>query len=399
MSSNSIIERSFQGWKMWLAISIGLLVAGWMLYRNISETRFIDVGEGRGSYIWQDSNGNGKIDDKLPAEFISDPKYGNFKKETLADTLSEANWSTHSVLWILIALVFMIGRDVFYIIRIRLLTHRELNWKSGFYVIMLWEFASALSPGVVGGATVAMFILNRERIALGRSTAIVIITAMLDNLFYVLMIPLVFLFIDQQDLFPRSTGSDLAVKWVFWIGFLAILSVCLFLFSSIFLAPKLASRFLSLVFRFPFLKRWRDKAIQTGLDIEIASAELSRENFIFWIKVFGATCGSWISRYLVINAILQAFLQLGFVDHMLILGKQLVLWLFMLVSPTPGGSGVAEYAFGELLSNFSSSALLLTSLAVLWRLISYFPYLFIGAFILPKWLRRTSIKIHSEKTI
>ena len=94
---------------MWLAISIGLLVVGWMLYRNISETRFIDVGEGRGSYIWQDSNGNGKIDDKLPAEFISDPKYGNFKKETLADTLSEANWSTHSVLWILIALVFMIG--------------------------------------------------------------------------------------------------------------------------------------------------------------------------------------------------------------------------------------------------------------------------------------------------
>lgn len=390
MSSQSIIERSFQGWKMWLAVALGLLAASWMLYRNVSETRFIEVGQDKGSYSWKDSNGNGLVDEKIPEEFYSDPKAGIYKRETLADTLSEANWTSQSIFWILIAILFMVGRDLFYIIRIRLLTHKELSWKSGFYVIMLWEFASALSPGVVGGAAVAMFILNREKIALGRSTAIVIITAMLDNLFYVLMIPIVFLFIDQQDLFPRSSGSDLAVQWVFWIGFFIILAVCLFLFSSIFLAPKLATRFLSILFRFPLLKRWREGAVQTGKDIEIASFELRKEPFLYWVKVFGATCGSWISRYLVINAILQAFLQLGFIDHIMILGKQLVLWLFMLVSPTPGGSGIAEYAFGELLSTFSSSALLLTALAVLWRLISYFPYLFFGAVLLPRWIRKTS---------
>jgi hypothetical protein len=74
-------------------------------------------------------------------------------------------------------------------------------------------------------------------------------------------------------------------------------------------------------------------------------------------------------------------------DHLLILGKQLVLWLLMRVSPTPGGSGIAEYAFGELMVTFSQSALLLAALAILWRLISYFPYLFIGAVLLPRWLR------------
>jgi uncharacterized protein (TIRG00374 family) len=60
----------------------------------------------------------------------------------------------------------------------------------------------------------------------------------------------------------------------------------------------------------------------------------------------------------------------------------------MRISPTPGGSGVAEYAFGELMSDFSHSALLLAGLALLWRLISYFPYLFIGALLLPKWLKK-----------
>jgi uncharacterized protein (TIRG00374 family) len=62
----------------------------------------------------------------------------------------------------------------------------------------------------------------------------------------------------------------------------------------------------------------------------------------------------------------------------------------MLVSPTPGGSGIAEFAFGELLGGLSNSASLIIALAIIWRLISYFPYLIIGAVILPKWWSRLS---------
>lgn len=91
----------------------------------------------------------------------------------------------------------------------------------------------------------------------------------------------------------------------------------------------------------------------------------------------------------MLNAILNAFLDLGFIDNVIALGKQLILWLFMLVSITPGGSGVAEYGFGELLSTFTSSGLLLAAMALIWRLISYFPYLFIGSVLLPKWIQRT----------
>jgi hypothetical protein len=388
--NSSIIERSFQAWKMWLAIFIGLSVTSWMLYRSLNETYFVETAQEKGTHSWKDNNGNGIVDKNNKDEFYVNRDSGNYKLESFTDTISQVNWTAESSIWLLMAIVFMIGRDLFYIIRIRLLTHKKLSWKSGYHVIMLWEFASALSPGVVGGAAVAMFILNREKIALGRSTAIVIITAMFDNLFYVLMIPLVFLFIRHQDLFPQTTGSEYTVEWVFWIGFSIILLVCLFLFASIFVAPKLATHFLSLLFKVSILKRWRNKALQTGIDIEIASKEMKNEKFIYWLKVFGATCGSWISRYLVINAIFHAFIQLGFIEHMIILGKQLVLWLFMLVSPTPGGSGVAEYAFGELLGSFSSSALLLTALAILWRLISYFPYLFIGVILLPRWLRSTA---------
>ncbi len=387
MKEPSIIQRSFQGWKMWLSILIGLSVAGWMLFSSISEVRFIKVADNTGAYSWKDSNHNGLVDTKLAAEFFP-AKNGNYREETLSDSLTEIQWSNTSILWIFFAIVFMVGRDFFYMLRIRLLTHSELSWKSSFHVIMLWEFASALAPGVLGGAAVAMFILNKEKIDLGRSTAIIFITALMDNLFYILLIPFVFVFVDAAQLFPHQAFNSSGVQWVFWIGYSVFVGICLFMFTTLFIVPKLATGFLKIVFSLPFLNKKKEHAIKTGKDIEASSKIFKKESFVFWLKVFGATCASWTSRFLVINALLQAFLNLGIMDHLLILGKQLVLWLLMRVSPTPGGSGIAEYAFGELMVTFSQSALLLAALAILWRLISYFPYLFIGAVLLPRWLRK-----------
>lgn len=386
MESNPL-QNLFSGWRIWIPVVIGLGIASWMIFRSVNQTTFLEVDNGSGQYSWVDQNADGLVDIHNIEEFKKATN-GNYRLESVSSVIQSIDWGFQAWFWLFMALVFMVGRDLFYVIRIRILTKKELSWRRSFYVIMIWEFASALSPGVVGGAAVAMFILNREKIALGRSTAIVIITALLDNLFYVLMIPLVFLMISQSALFPENLSSSGSVQTLFWTGFIVITAVCVFLFSSIFLFPNLAKSVLGFVFRFPLIKRWRESAMKTGHEIYTTSKELRKESPLFWLKAFLSTCGSWISRYLVINALLQAFLQLSIFEHFLLLGKQLVLWLFMLVSPTPGASGVAEYAFGELLANFTSSAMLLVALAVIWRLISYFPYLIIGSILVPRWLRK-----------
>lgn len=382
----SPLKSAFSAWKIALAIGIGLLISGWMLYHAVSTVHFVKVADGKGTHAWVDGNQNSDIDIHDAADFKVTSN-GNYSQQTVSDALDQIKWTNSTWWWLLGALLFMVGRDFFYILRIRLLTKNKLGWKAAFYVIMLWEFASALSPGVVGGAAVAMFILNRETIPFGKATAIVIVTAFMDNLFYVLMIPFVFLFIHHSELFPAGDSNFLI--WWFWGGYAIIFSICLLLYLTIFWHPKLATRFLLFIFRLPFLKRWSFIAKEWGKDIEKASEEFKLEKRSYWFKVFLTTFGSWVSRYLVINAILNAFLDLGFLENMKILGKQFVLWLFMLVSPTPGGSGVAEYAFGELLADFGASAILLAGMAILWRLISYFPYLFIGAIVLPAWVRRT----------
>lgn len=381
------LSKAFNGWKIFLAIAIGLLISSWMLYNSLSASQFVEDAK-NGTHKWEDGNNNSRIDkaDELDFKLSED---GTFRQLNFSESLQQIEWDTTTTIWLFVAFLFMISRDFFYVVRIRLLTKNQLGWKAAIYVILLWEFASALTPGVVGGSAVAMFILNRETIPLGRATAIVIITAFMDNLFFVLMIPLVFLFVHNSALFPVDDGSTLALSWWFWGGFGIIFSVCLILYLTLFWYPSFATKFLLFIFRLPFLKRWKFIAAEWGKDIEKAAITFKKEKTSFWLAVFASTFMSWISRYLVINAILNAFLRLGFYDNILVLGKQLILWLFMLVSPTPGGSGIAEYAFGELLSSFSSSAILLVIMAIIWRLMSYFPYLFIGAILLPSWIKRT----------
>lgn len=378
-------EKTFSKWRIYLALLIGLSISGGILIYSFTRTEFHEVEKGKGQFTWKDTNKNKKIDYSNTDEFVPS-KAGDFEQKSAWQVLSDVSWSSTTFFWIFLALLGMVGRDLGYMIRIRILTKKQLTWTQAFHVIMLWEFASALAPGVMSGATVAMFILNREKIALGRATAIVILTAFLDNLFYVVVIPLLFLFIPADQLFP-STGNE-SMMTIFWTGFSIFALLCMVLFSSIVLYPKLVFHLLTFFTRIPFLKRFQKGAEKTGNDVSETAVQMRREPLSFWLKAFGATVFSWSSRFLVINFIMQAFLSLGFLQQVQIFSKQFVLWMFLRISPTPGGSGVAEWAFGELLSEFSTSIILLGTMAVLWRLISYFPYLIIGSIILPRWLSK-----------
>ena len=144
------------------------------------------------------------------------------------------------------------------------------------------------------------------------------------------------------------------------------------------------------LFKWRILRKWRHDANEAGTDIIRNSKELRMKPFVFWLKTFGTTFLSWTSRYWLVNAILVAF-WFGNYDwgqHILIFARQLVMWIMMLVTPTPGGSGFAEFIFTEYLGSFLPGAGLAVALAILWRLISYYPYLLIGVFIVPRWIAK-----------
>ena len=131
--------------------------------------------------------------------------FQSFDKEVFVNI----HWVWYSYLWLFLAICLMAVRDIAYMYRIRLLTDKQLSWRRSFQVIMLWEFASSVTPSVVGGSAVALFIVNKEGINMGRTTAIVMITAFLDEMFYILMVPVIIILVGYKSLF--ITDANFAI--------------------------------------------------------------------------------------------------------------------------------------------------------------------------------------------
>lgn len=387
------ISKQLNWKKIIFPLLLGLAAATYLLISSLQEERFVRVGAELGTHAWTDANGNGLVDLGSTAEFTPSDE-GIYALRSSASILSETDWTWSMSLFLILALVTVVIRDAGYMYRIRVLTDKHLSWRSSFDVVMLWEFASALTPSVVGGSGIAIFILNREKINLGKSTATVFVTAMMDELFYILMVPLLFIFIGSTHLFPDiwagSAFGTSSIKVLFWIGYGFIILLTTLILLSIFYFPFAFKRLMMRLFSVRILKRWRRRIVVLGDEIIISSHELKGKPFKYWFKAFAATIFSWTARFLTLNFIILMFVEE--IDHLIVYGRQLVMWVIMLISPTPGSSGVAEIALSSFFSKDIIPVAYVAIIALIWRLLTYFPYLFIGAAILPRWLRRTGIK-------
>lgn len=298
--------------------------------------------------------------------------------------IAEADWR-----YMLLALLTLMARDIGYILRLRILTHGKLSWMASFYIIMLWEFSSAVTPSVVGGSVIAIYMLTKEGINLGKSLAYVIVVSVFDNLCFTLAASLGLrgvygpIFTGTATLEGSLGGS---LQFVFWSSYAFLFVYTMAVLLSLLFLPSLFKWVLVKVTSIPFLRRWQPAARQHGDEIIMASTVLQGEKFSYWLKVGLATLLMWISKYLIVNFIIASYVSISLSDHLLFFGKQLVMWTVMLVSPTPGSSGTAEFFYKQLHGDTLGGYTLVT--VVLWRILTSYYYLIVGAIVLPRWLRR-----------
>lgn len=321
-------------------------------------------------------------------------------KDLNIEVIKEIVFGWKSLFWLLVAFIFIIVRTLGYMIRIRILTDNEITWKQSFRIIMLWEFTSAITPSTVGGTGFAIIFLHKEGITVGRSTSVVLATSFLDELYFVVMFPILLLVIGAKTIFITSlqgTGIALLNNLVIVaiIGYVVILIWVLIVGYGLFFNPTAIKNLIINIFSLPVLKRWKQSAIRAGNDIIESSDDLKKKSASFWSKAVLATFLTWTARYLVVNAILVAFFVIN--DHILIFARQLVLWIMMIVSPTPGGSGFAELILGRYISDLipvSQATVrgVALAMALIWRIISYYPFLVAGVLIIPGWVERNFIK-------
>ncbi|MEN7549984.1 lysylphosphatidylglycerol synthase transmembrane domain-containing protein [Rapidithrix thailandica] len=307
-----------------------------------------------------------------------------------------------NIYWFLFALVVLFARDLGYIYRIRHLTDKNLSWVSSVYVILLWEFASAVTPSVVGGTAIAVIIMNQENISFGRSLAYVMLTAVLDNLFFVFASLFVLLAL-PFDIFPNlkemtALRFDLPLKSIFILS-VSLVAVYTFLMSfGLFFQPRAFKWVLIKATNNRFLRRFRSLAAQSGDDVITASAVLKGERWDYWVKAGLSTIFIWSARYFMLNCLIAAFSGVDVWDHLLIFSRQIIMWVIMLISPTPGSTGTAEYTFELFFGEFFEYSGLALAVALFWRLFTYYAYLGVGAITIPRWIQRVFYKDLKKET-
>lgn len=294
-----------------------------------------------------------------------------------------------SLPYLFLAIAFVFMRDAGYVYRIREITNRHLTWTRAIYVIILWEFATAVTPSVVGGTAVAVFILNKEGIPLGKALAFTMLTAILDNLFFVIAAPIV-LFYAQGFIFPENRLLEVrlgsSIQFLFVVSYSLYALYTLLMSLALFYRPRVFKWILLKIFSIRWIKKWKYHANIYGDQIIEASRELKGKNFKYWATIILATLFVWSSRYLMLNALISAFNPLEAMEHVIVFARQIIMWIVMMISPTPGSSGTAEFFFSQFFREFLVGYTFVTS--ILWRVLSYYPYLILGAIFLPRWIKQ-----------
>ncbi len=313
--------------------------------------------------------------------------YENFNIEQLTKLMHA------SPVWLSVVLLLLLMRDVGYMYRIRIVTDKLLSWKQSFRVVMLWEFASCALPSVVGGSTIATFILYKEGIAVGKSLAQVMVTAMFDNFYFVIALPLVLLF-TNVFLLPEMVGLHESVRFslalAFFTSYLLIALYAFLMFYALFVNPRAVKKMLLRIGRIKFLRKKRQSLYKHSNELLVASQHLKNKTANYWLKVSLSTFFIWTARYAIIGCLVAAFSYLNFFDHLVIFSRNLVYKVVLFVSVTPGAAGFAELSFPAFFGAFLGGS---TAIIILvYRLLTYYLYLLIGAFIFPRWVNKVFVK-------
>jgi len=314
-------------------------------------------------------------------------------KDFDSETFSSIEWTSSSLGWIFLALLAMVARHFAMMYRIRRLTDNQLSWWQSFDVIALWEFGSAATPSTVGGTAVAFFLLTKEKIKAGETISTVMFIVFLDSIFFILAVPLLWIMLGNS-LFPTCETLKLnyGLSASLFLGYLIMFSYTTAIFYGLFVNPRSFKWLIIKIARFPLLKRWRKDALQTGNDMMLAAEGIKQKGTDYWLAGIFSTIAIWSIRFLILNFVLTALIPVA--EQLVLFGRQFLMYVLMLLAPTPGGSGVAEGIYPNILCDFflktdgSINKGFAAFTSGIWRLITYYPYLILGVLVLPAWLRR-----------
>ncbi len=271
--------------------------------------------------------------------------------------------------FLLLAVALHVFSWVLYSLRLKLLSSmagHQITFPLSFRCTLASNFIAAITPSSAGGEPLRIKVLADDGMSYGAATAVVISERLLDSIFFLTSLAL---FLMVSGFFA---GFGLKVGVIFLLFLLAFLAFL----RQLIIRPKRVARLMEWI-----KKKTGNRAIVLTIEREIwlfreAGIQLAKETMRCLPVLVVMTALIWFSDFLVPSALLAGMAQ----DPSILLSvaAQNILAIVSLLPLTPGASGIAELGMSYLYSTFVSPALLLP-LIVLWRLITYFLNIVVGA--------------------
>ena len=280
--------------------------------------------------------------------------------------------------WLLLAALLTVGLRVFFgAWRLHYFAQGRLRWMGALRAQLAWDFFSNVTPSTIGGGPIApAYIVRDSRIPLGDATSIILFAMLMDQIWFTLAIMLTFVFGLYVEIIPSSLGTVGDITFtVYLLCFMAW--VLVFGYATL-VRPHLLERFIDRLFRLFWLRRFHGRVLSMMGQLQERARILRTQRPRFYLKGLVLTIAVWLSRYLLIVAILWSVAP--DVDKLLALLRTVVMMLGALVMPTPGGAGGIEGLYALMVGPLIPEALVAPTL-LLWRLLGYYIFLAVGAYL------------------
>lgn len=266
-----------------------------------------------------------------------------------------------------IAIVVSFLRLWFSAAKIRYLSEKALDWMASFRVMLSWDFTSSITPSTIGGAPMATYAMTKEGFNFGQSTAIILYSVLLDQLWFAVAVPILLISGIFFEVVPNNTGMvGHASMALLYIGLLSYAGLMAY---GVLKNPNAIKKVVNFLFRLPILRRWKDKVSGETDNLVEYSHELRKKPTSFLLKAFFLSTMSWLCRIALPTIVVLSLLP---ADVILSVLRSLAMNLAFLIMPTPGGSGGVEGLFAIFQGPLIDRKAFIGLAVFAWRVISYY---------------------------
>jgi hypothetical protein len=268
--------------------------------------------------------------------------------------------------------------------RLNVLSDYRLGLRDSVRGRLAWEFFTAVTPSVIGGGPITGWYLARDRrdLSTGEVSAVMLLAMLFDQLWFALVILLALGGTLYADVLP---DAGFLGRWSILVALGGLLVWAVLFAYMTLIQPRLVQKLAAWIFQLPVLRRYRWPVLREMQALADQAAALRNRSLLFYLHGFVWTAVVWIGRYFVIFFIIWSVYP-SF-DGPLLLVRAAVLSVCGLLLPTPGGAGGFEGLYVLMIGPLIPAALVTPTLLT-WRLLSYYVFIALGAYLFLHELRR-----------